>query len=166
MEDMDNDQESKVAKAKEFLNKAHKLHMDGRVDEAIELYERSIEFHPTAEAHTFMGWAFSHHEDYERAIEECKIAIELDPEFGNPYNDIGVYLIEMGRYDEAEGWFEQAIAAPRYASPHYPRYNLGRVYERQGRWFEAVKMFKNAYDLNPKYKIALTASVRLQAALN
>jgi len=29
----------------------------------------------------------------QEAIEECKRAIEVDPDFGNPYNDIGSYLI-------------------------------------------------------------------------
>jgi hypothetical protein len=30
------------------------------------------------------------------AITECHHAIEVDPDFGNPYNDIGAYLIEQG----------------------------------------------------------------------
>jgi tetratricopeptide (TPR) repeat protein len=30
------------------------------------------------------------------AIAECKKAVELDPDLGNPYNDIGAYLIEKG----------------------------------------------------------------------
>ena len=33
--------------------------------------------------------------------EECKRAIEIDPDFGNPYNDIGVYLIDLNRFEEA-----------------------------------------------------------------
>ena len=51
---------------------------------------------PTAEAHTFLGWAYSFLGDYESAITECRNAIELDPDFGNPYNDIGAYLIQQG----------------------------------------------------------------------
>jgi tetratricopeptide (TPR) repeat protein len=72
---------------------------------------------PTAEAHTFLGWAYSHAGYVERAIAECKRAIEVDPDFGNPYNDIGVYLIEKGALDDAVPWLErrQARAALRAA---------------------------------------------------
>jgi len=55
----------------------------------------------------------------DEAIAECKRAIEVDPEFGNPYNDIGSYLIALGRHDEAIPWLEQAIVAPRYDPRHY-----------------------------------------------
>jgi hypothetical protein len=33
--------------------------MNGDLDAAVEHYRRSIEFYPTAEAHTFLGWAYS-----------------------------------------------------------------------------------------------------------
>ena len=54
---------------------------------------------------------------YDVAIEEAKRAIDLDPKYGNPYNDIGVYLIELGRWDESIPWLQKAMAATRYASP-------------------------------------------------
>src|SRR5439155_960523 len=82
----------------------------------------------TAEAHTFHGWALSFMGRYDDAIEECKRAIDVDPSFGNPYNDIGAYLIEVGRLDEAIPWLERAIAAPRYCCYFYAYTNLARVY--------------------------------------
>ena len=63
------------------------------------------------------------------AIEECHKAIAQDPDFGNPYNDIGAYLIEKGELDEAIVWFQKALQARRYESPAFPHLNLGRVYE-------------------------------------
>lgn len=44
----------------------------------------------------------------DEALAECKRAIACDPDFGSPYNDIGGYLMEMGRDDEAIPWLEQA----------------------------------------------------------
>ncbi|NIO09761.1 MAG: tetratricopeptide repeat protein, partial [Deltaproteobacteria bacterium] len=44
---------------------------------------------PTAEAYTFLGWTYSFMGQLNEAIEECQRAITLDPDFGNPYNDIG-----------------------------------------------------------------------------
>jgi len=33
---------------------------------------------------------------------------EIDPEFGTPYNDIGGYLMERERLDEALPWLQKA----------------------------------------------------------
>jgi len=63
--------------------------MQGELDPAIELYRRSIEVCPTAEAHTFLGWTYSFQGRLDEARAECLKAIEVDPHFGNPYNDIG-----------------------------------------------------------------------------
>jgi tetratricopeptide (TPR) repeat protein len=97
--------------AEELFQKAYILHMAGELDKAIELYEKAAEIYPTAQIYTFMGWAYSMKGDYETAIELCLKAIELDPDFGNPYNDIGSYLIALGRYDEAVPWLKKAITA-------------------------------------------------------
>jgi tetratricopeptide (TPR) repeat protein len=87
--------------ALEQLQEAYAAQMEGDFDRAVELYQNSLALHPTAEAHTFLGWTYHFQGKIQEAIEECKRAIEVDPEFGNPYNDIGSYLIGLGRYDEA-----------------------------------------------------------------
>ena len=79
--------------AQQIFSKAYDLQMAGDLEEAIEEYKRSIEIFPTAEAHTFLGWTYSFQGRYEDAIAECKEAIKVDPDFGNPYNDIGAYII-------------------------------------------------------------------------
>src|SRR6202142_2240748 len=121
-----------IAQAWELLQQAYRAQMQGEFDQAIALYKNSLEIHPTAEAHTFLGWTYHFQGKIEAAIAECKRAIEVDPDFGNPYNDIGSYLVALERYDEAIPWFERAIAAPRYDPRHYPYFNLGRVYLAQG----------------------------------
>jgi Tfp pilus assembly protein PilF len=111
---------------------------------AVELYKKSIEAHPTAEAHTFLGWTYSFMDRLDEAIEECLRAIQVDPEFGNPYNDIGSYLMKKGKVEEAIQWLEKAKAAPRYEPRHYPYLNLGRVYLALGRYEEAHREFTQA----------------------
>src|ERR1700751_4086595 len=86
------------------------------LDEAVELYKKSIETYPTAEAYTFLGWTYSWMGRLDDAIAECLKAIEVDPAFGNPYNDIGSYLMMKGQIDEAIPWLERALKAPRYES--------------------------------------------------
>ncbi len=140
--------------------------MRGELDEALRLYRESIEIEPTAEAHTFLGWTYSFKGDLERAIEECKTAIRVDPDFGNPYNDIGAYLIELGRLDEAIPWLQKAMNAPRYASPQFPHMNLGRVYEKKGLHQEAAQEYEAATAIEPGYEIAWRGLGRVRAVLN
>jgi Tfp pilus assembly protein PilF len=100
------------------------------------------------------------------AIEECHRAIARDPEFGNPYNDIGAYLIEKGELDDAIPWFQKAMHAKRYESPAFPHLNLGRVYEKKGNWTEAISSYKQALALNPDYVLAKKSLGRLVSMLN
>lgn len=150
----------------ELFRLAYERQAEGEYREAIELYTRSIEAFPTAEAYTFRGWAYSHLGDLERALIECKHAIEIDPDFGNPYNDIGAYLIELGRSEEAVEWFEKAIAAPRYESRCFPHFNLGRVYEGRREYKRAMASYARAMLENPEYTAAHRAFRRLQSMWN
>jgi tetratricopeptide (TPR) repeat protein len=157
---------NKISLATKYFNKAYDLHLRGKIDDAISNYKLSIENYPTAKAHTYLGWAYSLHANYEDAIEECKTAIELDPDFGNPYNDIGSYLISLGKLDEAILWLEKAIEAQDYDPRHFPYFNLGRIYERKGDWFTAMNYYEDALDVNPDYEIAKSAVLRLTAMMN
>lgn len=150
----------------EYFRKAYEAQMAGQLEKAIEYYAKSIELCPTAEAHTFLGWTYSFLRQYDRAIEECRKAIEVDPAFGNPYNDIGAYLIELGRLDEAISWLEKAIHAPRYDPRHYPHFNLSRIYEHRYEYDKAIEHLKKAVDLEPHYTLARRALRKLIARLN
>ena len=161
---MSEDEEQKLAI--EYFQQAYSLQMKGELDEAAELYQKSIEVMPTAEAHTFLGWTYSLMERLEEAIEECHKAIDIDPEYGNPYNDIGAYLIEQGSFDDAIPWLEKAIHAPRYDNYCFPHYNLGRIYERKRQWAEALDCYKASLEQNPQYPLAYCAMRRLQARWN
>jgi len=78
-----------IERAVRLLKQAYERQTAGKLEDAIRLYRASIAEHPTAEAHTFLGWTYSFQGRYEEAIDQCKIAIGIDPSFGHPYNDIG-----------------------------------------------------------------------------
>lgn len=149
-----------------LFQKAYEKQMKGDLEEAVTLYKKSIACHPTAEAYTFLGWTYSFMGRLDDAIEECHRAIRVDPDFGNPYNDIGAYLIEKGQFEDAIPWFEKAMQARRYESPAFPHLNVGRVYERKGQWDQAIESYKRALTLNPNYALAKRALGRLMGMLN
>ncbi len=131
-------------KAIALWRQAYGHQMRKELDEAIRLYRESLALYPTAEAHTFLGWAYSFQGRLEQAIAECRAAIAVDPEFGNPYNDIGVYLMEQGDLDGAIPWLEKAKRAPRYEPRHYPYQNLARVYRLKGMMLKAIAELEQA----------------------
>jgi Tfp pilus assembly protein PilF len=153
-------------RALELWNEAMRFHMKQDLEQAVELYTRSIEVFPTAEAYTFRGWAFEGMGRIDDAIAECHRAIEIDPGFGNPYNDIGAYLIAKNQLDEAVPWLEKAKTAPRYDPRHYPFMNLGRIYAAKGMVKRAIDEFERALELAPDEPFCVSALAQLRALLN
>src|SRR5213594_3373791 len=133
-----------LKRATALWREAYGHQMQGDLERAIELYQRSIDVYPTAEAHTFLGWTLSFQGRLEEATRECLKAIEVDPDFGNPYNDIGCYLMQQGKFEEAIPWLEKAKRAPRYEPRQFPHMNLGRIYVKQGKWWDALHEFEAA----------------------
>lgn len=133
----------------------------GDLEASADAYRASIAVRPTAEAHTFLGWVFSFQDRHEDAIAECERAIAVDPSFGNPYNDIGAYLIELERLDEAIPWFEKAKKASRYCCYFYAYSNLGRVYMMKGMQEKARREFQEALRINPEYEYAREMLARI-----
>src|SRR5580765_585309 len=106
-------EETRQERAIRLFQQGYEHQIKKELNEAVELYKKSIETYPTAEAHTFLGWTYSWMGRLDDAIAECHKAIEVDPDFGNPYNDIGAYLLQQGQVNEAIPWFHLALEAPR-----------------------------------------------------
>ncbi len=149
-----------------LLRQAYDLQMAGNLEQAVAYYKKSLEVEPTAEAHTFLGWTYGMMGRLDEAIEECHRAISLDPDYGNPYNDIGVYLMQQGRLDEAIPWLKKAMQALRYENPEFPYANLATIYDMKGLWPLALEAYERALSLRPDYKIASDGLQRLRANLN
>src|SRR6266567_3758892 len=162
------DDQSPVAKleAKKLFHQAYQAQMENNYEEAIELYLPSIETFPTAEAHTFLGWVYSFQDRYDDAIAECLEAIRVDEAFGNPYNDIGSYLLAKGDRYGCVRWFKRALLAPRYESYAFPHFNLARVYEMRRKFLDAAKHYGLALEQKPDFIEAAVALRRMQTRLN
>ena len=160
------DDDTRQELAIRLFQQAYRRQMNREFDEAVELYKKSIEAYPTAEAYTFLGWTYSWMGRIDDAIAECHKAIDVDPSFGNPYNDIGSYLMMKGKADEAIPWLERALQAPRYESYCYPHMNLGRVYEAKRDWLRAKDEYRKALGENKDYTPAAEGFARVRGYLN
>jgi len=162
----DNASSGKRFLAKQLFHEAYEAQRAQDYVQAIELYKRSIEVHPTAEAHTFLGWVYSFQQRYDEAIDECLRAINVDDSLGNPYNDIGSYLLAKGDTYGSVRWFKRALLAPRYESDAFPHFNLGRVYETRKLFIEAARHYGMALEENPEFTEAAVSLRRMQSRLN
>jgi tetratricopeptide (TPR) repeat protein len=145
---------SRLLLARKFFHMGYILQSMGEAATALDLYTASSRTMPTAEAFTFRSWALALEGRFDEAIQECLKAIALDPNFGNPYNDIGAYLLEQGRAKEALPWLEKAKKAPRYQAPHYAHVNAGRAHLMLGKSSQARQEFRAALRLAPDYEPA------------
>lgn len=161
-----NEEEIAREQAKIMFEKAYRHQMNGELADAMKLYKRSIALHPTAEANTYLGWTYSMLHRYDEAIDACHQAIAADPTFGNPYNDIGAYLIEQKQWKEAIPWLKKAMSAPRYENRQYPHMNLGRVHEQLGNYQAALASYNRALEIDPLYMTARWAKHLLLGKLS
>jgi len=149
----------------EFFAAGFLKHMAGELDEAIALYGRSVARQPTAPGHTFLGWAYAHQGRLDEAIVECEKAIQIDPDYGNPWNDIGSYLLAKGDLDRAIPYLKRATEARRYCCPQFPHLNLGGIYAEQRRYREAKREFERVLELVPGHLPAIMALKQIEALL-
>jgi Tfp pilus assembly protein PilF len=137
------------AVAKRVFHVAYVHQAFGDLTDAADLYQRSNAVLPSSEAHTFLGWVRSLQGDLDDAIRACRDAIAVDPTLGNPYNDIGAYLLQQQRLDEAEDWLRRALQAQRYDAPFFPHLNLARVCLARADASGARAHARRALELNP-----------------
>ena len=140
--------------------------MRGEFGRAIALYMKSIAPLSYRESAHMARLDYSMMGRFEDSIDECHQAIRLDADFGNPYNDIGACLIQVGEYDAAIPWLEKAIQAPDYEARCHPHMNLGRVWEHRLEWDKAIESYKRALYESPDYEPAFVALRMLRSKLN
>ena len=152
--------------AQDYFELAYELQMRGEFDKAMYYYGRSLDCVQSPEAYTFMAWTESMRGCFERAIQLCNKAIDLDPDCGTAWNDLGAYLLALDRADEAIPHLERALRAPRYLTYHYAHYNLGRAYEKLGDEMRARQKYQDALTEEPTYLLAREALDRLHRDTN
>lgn len=96
-----------------------------------------------------LGLLFLQKNLVKEAIEQFNLALEIDPNYAEAYNNYGKALLVEEDYDQAIEILEKGVAAaPRFADL---RNYLGVAYLRNRNYKDAVKHLEQAIDLNPDY---------------
>ncbi len=141
--------EHRQARSLQELGRGHALVQAGDLHAALHAFEESARHDETADALTYQAWMHSLLGDPATAERLCLRAIRLDPDFGNPYNDIGTICLLRRDVPAAIEWFQRAKRAPRYEPRHFPFLNLGRLYMTLGMPREAISELEGALALSP-----------------
>ena len=148
-----------------FVQQGHQAIFEDQNDLALEKFKRAALLKETAEIMTLIGWSYSLLNNLELAKKYCLKAIELDPDYGPPYNDMGSYLIKEGQLNESLKWFSLAKAAPKYHNREYPYINAGRAYIGQKKFKKALSEFKTALVLAPYHQELVSTIEQLQNSM-
>jgi len=84
----------------------------------------------------------------QRAIELYQKAIRIDPEYFEPYNNLGILLNTYGRTQEAIPYYEKARQIKPNHSDTYN--NLATAWQALKQYDQAMVFFEKALELNPE----------------
>jgi superkiller protein 3 len=94
-----------------------------------------------------LGNVYKAQGEYELAIASYQQAINLDPKYATPHNNLGNVYKAQGEYELATASYQQAINLdPKKALYHN---NLAEVYFYQGQYELALTNIQQAINLNP-----------------
>ena len=116
--------------------------------ELLPFYERTLMFNPNSpRLLNNMGVAYHDREEYEKAIEAYRKAIDLDPRYFETFCNLGTVYHDVKEYEKAEEMYKREIAI----NPKYPKVynNLGALYNDTGEYEKAIDAYRKAIELRP-----------------
>ena len=114
-----------------------------------------------ADLHAALGESYFMSGKVEKAIDEFKVLIDLDPS-ARSYAFLGLSYRHLGRFDEARKYFQEGLKLdPRNASCLF---NMGYIEGRQGNQAAAEQLFQQALKSNPDFSEALLELANLRIA--
>jgi tetratricopeptide (TPR) repeat protein len=167
--------ESRPVDALDLLTRAHKIAPENtdiifllaRVsmtqnfyEDAIPLLESGIKLAPQrADLHAALGESYFMSGKEDKAIDEFKKLIEVDPS-ARSYTFMGLAYRHLGRFDEARKYFEEGLKRdPKNAACLF---NVGFIEERQGNTAAADVKFQQALRSNANFPDALLELANLR----
>ena len=86
---------------------------------------------------------------WEDAIDAYRRVVSIDPTYAAAWNNLGLLLHRMGRYDEASEAYLAALGQDPQCCE--AAYNLGSLHEDRGEVEDAIGDYRKALELSPDY---------------
>jgi len=126
------------------------LHAQGKLDEALQIFDRSIQLKPDdANIYFNRGLTLKALGQLQESMQSFEKAIQLKPDFAPAYYSLGKALQESEQVELAAASFTMAIRInPDFAEAYY---NRGNAEINLGQLEHAVKSYEQAIRLKPDY---------------
>jgi tetratricopeptide (TPR) repeat protein len=118
--------------------------------QSLKYAEQLVTKYPQDErAHLILGNAYFGQQQYDKAIEEMKKAIEINPEYSPAYNSLGYAYRPVGNYAEAEKAFKKYIdLVPSDPNP-YDSY--AELLMKTGQFDQSIEQYRKALSIDPHF---------------
>lgn len=124
----------------------------GAWPDAVRVYRGILEEEPgNRDAHRGVGLAYWRLERLDDARRHLERAVEIDPEWSMPRNELAVVLIEQDACEAAEAQLRRVLDDIFYPTPEYARHNLARALHCQGRHGEAIETLQAMLESKPRF---------------
>jgi tetratricopeptide (TPR) repeat protein len=135
---------------------AQMIQIEGRYNEAAELYQRLLNIDPN-DIISMNNYAWILCEDlhqYNDALQMAEDALKKEPGYVDLLDTHGVICYRLGHFEQAVKDFKECIRLYPQTAPAGvgSRFHLGRVYQKLGQDEEAVRFIKEALDMNERIK--------------
>ena len=134
----------------------------GQYERALRKIKKAIEYNPeNAHAYHYRAELYRRLREYDKAEENYKQSLDIDPKDANTLNNYGIFLCDQGRYEEAYANFRTIIEDPLYKYKADAYENLGLCSYRQGKLQQAEQAFENALAINGKMSKSILKMAQL-----
>jgi tetratricopeptide (TPR) repeat protein len=141
-----------------------KANGDAQPKKALDLAEElAIKYPGDERAQFILGGAYFAQQNYEKAIEQYKKAIAINPSYAAAYNILGYAYRPLEKYADAETAFKKYIdLIPNDPNP-YDSY--AELLMKTGRFDESIAQYKKALEVDPHFSnsfIGIATDLMLQ----
>ncbi|XP_056654557.1 protein O-mannosyl-transferase TMTC2 isoform X3 [Monodelphis domestica] len=150
----------KVNPAKAWGNLGNVLKSQSKISEAENAYRNALYYRSNmADMLYNLGLLLQENSRFTEALHYYKLAIGSRPTLASAYLNTGIILMNQGKTEEARRTFLKCSEIPdeNLKDPHAHKssvtsclYNLGKLYHEQGRYEEALTVYKEAIQKMPR----------------
>lgn len=146
----DSDQNTAERRARVRLELASAYFARGQANTALDELKLALAAKPDLpEAYNLRGLVYASMNELPLAEQSFQRALQLNPRDGDTLHNYGWFMCQQRRFDDADGQFAAALAAPQYADAARTLMARGVCQARAGRWAEAERSLARSFELNP-----------------
>ena len=146
----------KIEAARVHTELGQKYMQQGKLEIALDNLNKALAYDSDyVNAHTVIAVLYERIGDPKQAEEHYRRAAQIKSKGGNELNNYGAFLCKVGRYDEAAGYFDRAVADPFYKTPEVALTNAGTCLLKGGKRDQAEVVLRKALDRSPDNPEAL-----------